>query len=777
MREPGPPVARAFAMARACASAPAALLAVGLAAVLCSLAGRAAATELADPGSSGRPRPAGAPTPGFVLDFDRVEGGASGADGFRDFVYAPAAGAPAGQPARGPTLAIRPIDRKPWDAGRPRSLKLHLQNPMPWPLTLQVRLRDAGGRQLDATVGLQPGPPVTFVMPVDATRPLRWGMRSGPPMPWRHDGEPLVVALTAEGRVDTGRLTAIELTLPAPDSPQRLRIGKVFVETSRDDERLAYDAIVDAFGQYTRADWPQKLAAPAAPSPAGPGTPAAPPARSGPSPAVAPAASVAPAAAIAPLGPERALAATGFYRTERRPDASGRERWWLVDPRGRPFFSLGVNAIQFANSDTIVEGREAMFAALPADGSPLARFYGRRDSTQVLDATAGAQRGRGFADGRSFDFYRANLWRRDGDGFERLWPARTAARLAGWGFNTAGSWSDDGLGGRSGLAQTPTIHIEGAFARLSDGHDWWSGMPDPFDPRFEAQANQRITQAAAPRRDDPNVIGWFVDNELAWGGDAGTPRHHALARAALAGDGRAEHAHAKRAFVALLEARHGSAAALSKAWHLPIRDWSSLLAPMPPNRQPELRHPAVAADFSAFLALHADRYFRIVATALKNAAPNHLFLGSRFAGLTPEALAACARWCDVVSFNRYVPDIASGFDGAGFARLGKPAMLTEFHFGAADRGPFWSGVMAVARSDERGAAYARFLASVVDNPDFVGAHWFQYLDQPVTGRWLDGENGHLGLVSITDTPWQPFVDEVARANRDAFDRLRRLFRP
>ncbi len=48
--------------------------------------------------------------------------------------------------------------------------------------------------------------------------------------------------------------------------------------------------------------------------------------------------------------------------------------------------------------------------------------------------------------------------------------------------------------------------------------------------------------------------------------------------------------------------------------------------------------------------------------------------------------------------------------------------------------------------------------------DIVGAHWFQYLDQPASGRLLDGENGHLGLVAITDRPWQGFVEQVRKAN-------------
>ena len=255
-------------------------------------------------------------------------------------------------------------------------------------------------------------------------------------------------------------------------------------------------------------------------------------------------------------------------------------------------------------------------------------------------------------------------------------------------------------------------------------------------------------------------------------GAANDPRRrYALAASALRQDARLPAADAKRAFIDLLKRRHGSAAALAHAWGLAIGDWNGLLAPLSPALLPNSKHPAIAEDFRAFQALHADAYFRQVAQALKRADPNHLYLGARFSARTPEAVAACARWCDVVSFNLYVPSITTGFEGEAFHARGKPAMLTEFHFGSADRGPFWAGVQPVAGEDDRGPAYAKLLESVLANPDFVGAHWFQYLDEPVTGRWLDGENGHLGLVAITDLPWSGFIERVRAANHDLMRQL------
>src|SRR5260370_1229160 len=66
-----------------------------------------------------------------------------------------------------------------------------------------------------------------------------------------------------------------------------------------------------------------------------------------------------------------------------------------------------------------------------------------------------------------------------------------------------------------------------------------------------------------------------------------------------------------------------------------------------------LDNPGVTRDRAAFAQRFAEAYFRTVAEALHRHDPDHLYLGSRFAWQTSEAVEACARWCDVVSFNRY----------------------------------------------------------------------------------------------------------------------------
>ncbi len=726
--------------------------------------------------------------PAVEMRLEGVTAGTPASDGFRPMRFEPqrrtgTAAAPAPGPSS-PTLTVAPRAGS-WDWSSARALKVHVHNAMPWAVTLRFAIRDLDGSQLAGAVGLPPGPAQTLAIPLRATQPREWGMLAGPPMPWTRSGERIYVATSVEGQLMTGKVASVSFEIPRPDSPQTLRVGKLYTETQRDDVHDAYEGIVDAFGQFTRADWPGKVGHEDQLRAAGanedrllvngrPATrdqfPRDRPTRDRP--------------IDDRLAPERygglqaaegrRLPVTGFFQVQKVSQPGGPDRWWLVTPDGQRFYSLGVNAVRMTGDQTIVEGREFMYTALPPAGDRLERFYGRHDSHSVLGADAGAQRGRGFATGRTYDFYRANLMRRDGDAWEARWLERTPGRLRDWGFNTIGNWSEPVLTLRARIPYVASLHTDGEYSRLSGGQDWWGRAPDPFDPRF-AQALKQAVEHARPQRHDAFLIGWFVDNEIAWGdGNARDPRaRYAIAYSALRGDARDPNAHAKRAFIEQLRQKYGQVEAFANAWGLAIVDWNELDAPMVAAPAPDRQRPAIAEDLSAFLALHADSYFRQVAQALKAVDPNHLYLGVRFSSRTPEALAACARWCDVVSFNLYVPTLAGAFDAAGFHALNKPALVSEFHFGSRDRGPFWGGVQEVANEAERGPAYARMLASVVGNPDFVGAHWFQWLDEPVTGRWLDGENGHLGLVGITDLPWTPFVDQVREANLEAMRRLQR----
>jgi len=148
-----------------------------------------------------------------------------------------------------------------------------------------------------------------------------------------------------------------------------------------------------------------------------------------------------------------------------------------------------------------------------------------------------------------------------------------------------------------------------------------------------------------------------------------------------------------------------------------------------------------------------ETYFKVVKEELKKLATDKLYLGSRINNNNAIALAASSRHCDVISINRYAYTVSDFSLPEGIDR---PVIIGEFHFGALDRGLFHTGLRAVSNQTQRAQIYTNYINQALESPMFVGAHWFQYSDQPVTGRY-DGENYQIGFVNIVDRPHPEMV--------------------
>ncbi|WP_426285646.1 beta-agarase [Luteibacter sp. E-22] len=632
------------------------------------------------------------------------------------------------KPAAKPSLVLTP-PKGTWAWPADGTLRLRVQNGMPWPVTLTIDVASAS-KHLTATVGVPPGPPQTVSLPLQATSPRAFGMQVGPPMPF----DDRLVATSVDGAIDARAITSVTLSMPQPGAPQTLLFGKLDDVAGSDDLRHAYTAIVDRYGQYTLADWPEKIASDADLKKRANAVP-----------------NVAEPKGLDQYGGRTdlpAMQATGWFHAQKQGG-----RWWLVTPEGHAFFSLGVNAVNLTDGRTYVQGREYMFADPAAASGP---FGGSGDSR----SDQGSQRDNGMNHGRWWDIYANNVARSLGDKAEAAWRKRSVDRLKAWRFNTLGNWSDPAFAGDHRIAYTVPVLIRGDFNTVGTGFDYWGRMPDPFDPRFTKATEVAVANATKGVRDDPWLLGYFADNELSWAGQ-GPQGRWALATGSLA---QGPESPAKQAFLDYLKKTHGDAATFAKAWGVPVANWEQVAAKGFKAPDPNEAHPAIAADYIAFLKLYANQYFRTVAQTLKKADPHHLFLGGRLAVRTPEVEEASAAYADVTSINTYTDLPEHGFDVAAFRKMDKPVLITEFHFGSADRGPFGNGVAAVASEEERGKAYARFVDAAVASGVIVGTHWFQYVDQPVTGRILDGENAHIGLVGITDIPFEGFTRAVTDAN-------------
>lgn len=428
-------------------------------------------------------------------------------------------------------------------------------------------------------------------------------------------------------------------------------------------------------------------------------------------------------------------------------------KWWLVDPEGHLFFSVGMDSVR-PDEPTIISGRETLFSWLPSQTDPLSRFYGQFDHVLYGPVKAG----------KTFDFYSANLYRKYGVDYLRRWTALAPQRLLSWGFNTFGNWND--LFYANGkVPYTVALAVGGSHARLSSGLDYWGKMHDPFDPQFAVDVQKMVQSIPQQVIDDPYCIGYFVDNELSWGAPGGLPRmHYGLAYSALAQNVAASPA--KNVFIEMLQAKYGDISKINLAWGTHFAAWEELKKPY---AAPDYPNTAMQADFSAFLTAHAQKYFQVIHDALKKTDPNHLYLGCRFAlsGRTPEAVAAAAHYCDVVSFNAYLSSISPALDFA--TALNKPCIIGEFHFGALDRGMFHPGLVKADDQTQRARMFKSYMDSVLQNPAFVGCHWFKWCDEPLTGRPLDGENYNIGFVSVTDTPYP----EIVAASREEAEKMYR----
>ena len=149
----------------------------------------------------------------------------------------------------------------------------------------------------------------------------------------------------------------------------------------------------------------------------------------------------------------------------------------------------------------------------------------------------------------------------------------------------------------------------------------------------------------------------------------------------------------------------------------------------------------------------ATDYYSTVRRILREELPNHLYFGDRIGWGDPEVYRVASRYCDVVSLNIYsrAPDhdLPDGSEDT-------PMIIGEFHFGALDRGLFHPGLSPTRNQDERAKCYIDYMRASASRPRIVGAHWFQWKDQPLTGR-PDTENFQCGFLDVADTPYPELV--------------------
>lgn len=479
------------------------------------------------------------------------------------------------------------------------------------------------------------------------------------------------------------------------------------------------------------------------------------------------------------MGPK--LEGTGFFRT-----AKVDGKWWMVDPDGYLFFSNGVANVRMANMFTTTgmdfkddsiryrdpeeltpedsigkveipnavqktrylasETRHNLFEWLPSHDEPLGKHYSYRRSFH----------GGPLPHGETFSFYRSNLERKYGsEDFIQKWEENTLARMLDWGMTSMGNWVDPAFYPNEKVPYFANGWIIGDFKEIKTGKEIWHAMPDVYDPEFERRANLTIEQIAREIKGSPWCVGIFVDNEKTWGYRTGSVEHrYFLSVAAMGMD--AEESPAKAAFSKFVIEKYKTIDALNKAWNTNIDSLSAMKKGVKFTEYND----TLEGDLSEMLLMLSNRYFSVVHNAIERVLPNHLYMGVRMAtwGMPEETIKAATTYSDVLSFNVYDEGLQP-FEWEFLRDVDLPAIIGEYHFGAtSDTGSLHPGLLYASDQKDRARKYRVYMDSVSGHDNFVGAHWFQYLDSPVTGRAFDGESYNVGFVNVADIPYPEMVD-------------------
>jgi hypothetical protein len=139
--------------------------------------------------------------------------------------------------------------------------------------------------------------------------------------------------------------------------------------------------------------------------------------------------------------------------------------------------------------------------------------------------------------------------------------------------------------------------------------------------------------------------------------------------------------------------------------------------------------------------------------------------------LAPSILAQIVKYIDVIDLHDYGDSPNLNYYDTVYAETGIPIYIGEFSFTAADSQLVNSigarGTIPYTTQAERAAAFMRFVMLIMERPYIIGYHWWQFVDEPTTGRWPDGENSNYGIVHLTDDPYLTLTNTMTVVNMNA----------
>jgi hypothetical protein len=335
-----------------------------------------------------------------------------------------------------------------------------------------------------------------------------------------------------------------------------------------------------------------------------------------------------------------------------------------------------------------------------------------------------------------------------GDGDLDAWAQKTIDRIRKMGFKAIGAWSN------------PVFHkFDIPITRDLNISTWMQPSARRlYYPEWASTAEYAVQTQVVPLKDNKNLVGYFIDNELEWGDEGCGPSHYF--------DNLATEDPNRREVIKVIRTLWPAVGDFNRDWHAEIKDWNELDGW---KTLPHEHSEAYSRLFTAWLSHLAEDYFKLTCGLIRKYDANHLILGVRFRGWAPKEVVRASRdYTDVQSLNYYVPD--ARLDPEMFRMMyeesGQPIMITEYSFHSLDGRSGNRNTVGFAAQvlDQKARAdgYRLFTTRAARVPYLVGVDWFQWSDEPPSGRSSDGEDVNFGMVDVDDIAY-PMLAEAVRS--------------
>jgi hypothetical protein len=437
-------------------------------------------------------------------------------------------------------------------------------------------------------------------------------------------------------------------------------------------------------------------------------------------------------------GAKLGLQKTGFFHVEQKG-----ERWHLVDPDGNLFFHLGICSFGASEDYTYIKGREKSYAWLPPFEGQFRPAYHSND----------------YWSRDTFSFYLANVIRKYGSADGNAIASRMTDRVRAFGFNSGGAFS----GIPKEVREKARLPYVGGLPINPWNEFKIESIPgvretfDPFDPQNVANLDKAFAKDIAPSAGDSLLIGYFLCNEPA---HEDLPRVIPTLKANVA---------AKRRLVQMLQEKYKTIDAFNQAWGLKAASFDAL-----GDTGLAVKTQAAASDMKEYEGLFFDASHKLIRDTFRKYDKNHMLLGDRWQPQSANNEQLCgivAKYCEIVSVNYYTYGVDKNYLQRIYQWAGKkPLFLSEFHW-CSPKESGLPGGKEVASQQERGLAYRNYVEQTAALGYVVGIEWFTLIDQARTGRFFErynGENSNCGIFAVTDRPWKPMVEEMAKTNHNIY---------